>query len=46
MAYRLPAKIVPMECLIIDFYQVDVHESFYKELKQYPRHEERTGKTP
>ena len=32
----------PMEFLIIDFYQVGVHENFYKELKQYLRHERHT----
>ena len=31
-----------MEFLIIDFYQVGVHENFYKELKQYLRHERHT----
>ena len=45
MAYRLPAKNAPMEFLIIDFYQVGVHENFYKELKQYLRHEKQTGET-
>lgn len=46
MAYRPPAKSAPIEFLIIDFYQVDVHENFYKELKRYLRQERQTGKTP
>jgi hypothetical protein len=29
----------PLEFLIIDFYQVGVHENFYAELKQYLRQE-------
>lgn len=45
MAYRPPAKNTHMEFLIIDFYQVGVHENFYKELKQYLRHEKQTGET-
>ena len=43
MAYRPPVKNAPIEFLIIDFYQVGVHENFYKELKQYLRHERQTG---
>jgi hypothetical protein len=46
MAYRSPAKNAPMEFLIIDFYQVGVHENFYDELKQYLRHEKQRGETP
>ena len=46
MAYRPPAKNAPVEFLIIDFYQVGVHENFYDELKQYLRHEKPTGETP
>ena len=46
MAYRPPAKNAPVEFLIIDFYQVGVHENFYDELKQYLRHEKQTGETP
>jgi hypothetical protein len=45
MAYRLPAKSAPIEFLIIDFYQVGVHENFYKELKKYLRHEREIGET-
>ena len=44
--YRPPAKNAPVEFLIIDFYQVGVHENFYDELKQYLRHEKQTGETP
>ena len=43
MAYRPPAKNAPLEFLIIDFYQVGVHENFYSELKQYLRNEKQTG---
>jgi len=46
MAYRSPAKNAPMEFLIIDFYQVGVHENFYDELKQYLRHEKQREETP
>jgi hypothetical protein len=35
IAYRPPMEDVPMEFLIIDFYQVGVHENFYAELKHY-----------
>ncbi|MFM1880902.1 MAG: hypothetical protein RLZZ344_1136 [Pseudomonadota bacterium] len=45
-AYRSPAKNAPVEFLIIDFYQVGVHENFYDELKQYLRHEKQRGETP
>lgn len=45
MAYRLPAKNAPVEFLIIDFYQVVMHENFYDELKQYLRNEKPTGAT-
>jgi len=45
MAYRPPAKNMPVEFLIIDFYQVGVHENFYDELKQYLRHEKQSGET-
>jgi hypothetical protein len=45
MAYRPPAKNAPLEFLIIDFYQVGVHENFYSELKQYLRNEKQTGET-
>lgn len=43
VAYRAPKKDVPMEFLIIDFYQVGVHENFYAELKQYLRQEKSQG---
>ena len=46
MAYRPPTKNAPVEFLIIDFYQVGVHENFYDELKQFLRHEKQTGETP
>lgn len=45
MAYRPSAKNDPVEFLIIDFYQVGVHENFYDELKQYLRHEKQSGET-
>ena len=44
MAYRMPtgaedAEAAPagIEFLLVDFYQVDVHENFYAELKRYLR---------
>ena len=39
IAYREPNEDAPLEFLIIDFYQVGVHENFYAELKQYLRQE-------
>jgi hypothetical protein len=39
IAYRAPTDDAPLEFLIIDFYQVGVHENFYAELKQYLRQE-------
>ena len=39
IAYRAPNEVAPLEFLIIDFYQVGVHENFYAELKQYLRQE-------
>lgn len=39
VAYRPPDDELPVEFLIIDFYQVGSHENFYDELKQYLRHE-------
>jgi len=45
IAYRPPAKDAPLEFLIIDFYQVGVHENFYDTLKQYLRNEKQTGET-
>ena len=35
IAYRAPKDDVPVEFLVIDFYQVGAHENFYAELKQY-----------
>ena len=46
IAYRPPAKDAPLEFLIIDFYQVGVHENFYDALKKYLRNEKQTGETP
>jgi hypothetical protein len=43
LAYRSPKKDAPLEFLIIDFYQVGVHENFYAELKQYLRQEKAQG---
>jgi hypothetical protein len=43
LAYRAPKKDTPLEFLIIDFYQVGVHENFYAELKQYLRQEKAQG---
>ena len=43
LAYRPPKKDVPLEFLIIDFYQVGVHENFYADLKQYLRNEKSQG---
>ena len=45
IAYRAPKKGAPLEFLIIDFYQVGVHENFYAELKQYLRQEKAQGAT-
>ena len=39
IAYRAPNEEAPLEFLIIDFYQVGVHENFYAELKHYLRQE-------
>lgn len=39
IAYRAPNEDAPLEFLIIDFYQVGVHENFYAELKQYLQQE-------
>ena len=43
LAYRAPKKDTPLEFLMIDFYQVGVHENFYPELKQYLRQEKAQG---
>ncbi len=37
IAYRPPAKELPVESLVIDFYQVGTHENFYEALKRYLR---------
>ncbi len=43
VAYRVPKKDMPIEFLIIDSYQVGVHENFYAELKHYLRQESGKG---
>ena len=43
VAYRTPTMDLPLEFLIIDFYQVGTHENFYDELKQYLRQEHWKG---
>jgi hypothetical protein len=43
MAYRPPARDLPVEFLGIDFYQVGSHENFYDALKQYLRQESGKG---
>lgn len=43
MAYRPPVEDLPLEFLIIDFYQVGSHENFYAELKHYLRQESNKG---
>ena len=43
MAYRPPVGDLPLEFLIIDFYQVSSHENFYTELKHYLRQESQKG---
>lgn len=45
MAYRPPGKDLPLEFLIIDFYQVGSHENFYDELNHYLRQESTKGET-
>jgi hypothetical protein len=45
VAYRPPGKDLPLEFLIIDFYQVGSHENFYDELKHYLQQERRQGGT-
>lgn len=46
LAYRPPQKEAPVEFLIIDFYQVGVHENFYAELKHDLRQEKTQGEGP
>ena len=45
VAYRPPGRDLPLEFLIIDFYQVGSHENFYAELKRYLRQESSKGET-
>ena len=45
VAYRPPGKDLPLEFLIIDFYQVGSHEKFCDELKHYLRQETSKGDT-
>ncbi len=37
MAYHAPLEETPIEFLVIDFYQVGIHENFYASLKRYLR---------
>jgi len=46
LAYRVPVENLPPEFLIIDFYQVGLHENFYTALKHYLRQESDRGETP
>lgn len=43
VAYRTPVEDLPLEFLIIDFYQVGSHENFYADLKHYLRQESDKG---
>ena len=43
VAYRPPGKDLPLEFLIIDFYQVGSHANFYEALKHYLRQERSKG---
>ena len=45
LAYRPPVEDLPLEFLIIDFYQLGSHEHFYAELKHYLRQESNKGET-
>lgn len=45
MAYRSPSEDLPLEFLIIDFYQVGSHENFYNDLKHYLRQDIIQGDT-
>lgn len=45
VAYRAPVEDLPLEFLIIDFYQVGSHENFYADLKHYLRQESNRGET-
>jgi hypothetical protein len=43
IAYRAQKDDLPLEFLVIDFYQVGAHENFYAGLKQYLRQEKTKG---
>jgi len=43
IASRPPSKDLPLEFLVIDFYQVGSHENFYDELKHYLQQESSKG---
>lgn len=43
VAYRPPVEDLPLEFLIIDFYQVGSHENLYTDLKHYLRQESNKG---
>ena len=43
LAYRPPVEDLPLEFLIIDFYQVGSHENFYADLKHYLRQDSNKG---
>jgi len=43
VAYLLPEQEVPLQFLIIDFYQVGLRKNFCAELKQYLRQQSRQG---
>lgn len=43
VAYRAPKMDLPLELLIVDFYQVGMHENFYDDLKLYLRQERNKG---
>jgi len=45
VAYRTRSKELPLEFLIIDFYQVGSHENFYDDLKHYVQQESSKGET-
>ena len=45
VAYRTRSKELPLEFLIIDFYQVGSHENFYDDLKHCVRQESSKGET-
>jgi len=45
VAYCSPSKVLPIEFLIIDFYQVGSHENFYDGLKHYLKQQSSKGET-